>query len=214
MPAICPGRSTVEWPLDWREMAETLWMEGASAGYIAGRLNAEFKAGLTRNAVIGKVQRLGLKRSEANVRKARAEWGRKSGATHGGWGGKVRLPKDAKPAAPDRPQPPIPTVHLSTITGCIITGPDPIAPEPVPVSLPQSGAAPITIDALTSRTCCWPIDPTSDHPQWRYCGDVRDPKSGRDHDRGYCTAHWRRSVSSVTVGRKRASLEAMVAGAE
>ena len=46
------------WPQERTETAARLWLEGWSAGEIA----AELKCGLTRNAIIGKIHRLGLAR--------------------------------------------------------------------------------------------------------------------------------------------------------
>ena len=88
MPAILPGRETVEWPLEWCDATEKLWRDGYSASRIAAHLNAAFNAGLTRNAVIGKVHRLNLKKSQADVRRARAAAGRVNGGRNSD-----RLPK-------------------------------------------------------------------------------------------------------------------------
>jgi hypothetical protein len=48
-----------EWPQEKADQAEALWRKGYSAGWIAARL------GMSRSAVAGKIDRLGLKRDSA-----------------------------------------------------------------------------------------------------------------------------------------------------
>lgn len=209
MPAILPGRETVEWPLEWRDATEKLWREGYSASQIAAHLDAAFNAGLTRNAVIGKLHRMGLTREDRRGRKPKAHWKTPrrtpcKSAIRFGKGETVAkpswTPKDIKP---DAPKPPIPAVHVSAITGAIIPGPGAIPPAPLPITPPIApDAKPITLMDITSNTCCWPIN---DGNPWLFCGDSRDPRSGK-HDRGYCTRHHRWSRSSETRGRKRADV--------
>lgn len=235
-----PHKDSFPWPPAAIDMLRRYWANDASASYIAGRINAEFKAGVTRNAVIGKVTRLGLQKSADGVRRCRASSGRAngkrasaSGNKPSGWtpelGRKAarwrkakaddareerRLaegaqpeplkrdwtPKDIKPAAS---KPPIPAVHVSAITGAIIPGPDPIPPTPVASPDPRSPTDnAITLEHITSKNCCWPV--TDGKPEWLFCGDIRDPKSGTG-ERGYCTKHHRWSVSSG-LGRKRADV--------
>jgi hypothetical protein len=204
------------WPPLAIDMLRKYWADGASAGYIAGRLNAVFKAGLSRNAVIGKIGRLGLQRDEDEVRAARRESGRASGRLMSARSRERRkgiiekavakcaaepaaaapakpawTPNDLTPVAPPPPPPRIPTVHVSAITGGIIPGPHPSPPRllPLPTPAPVSGQ-PLTIDQLTHASCRWPIDPDGEHG-WRYCGKRRDPKSRLSC---YCTEHFSRSV--------------------
>lgn len=198
------------WPPEWVEMLEDIYARGYSAATIATHINAEFPcAKLSRNAVIGKIGRMGLQRNECAVREARRRGGGLKPNTP--WRTKPKsawTPKDITPAAPKLaapkpvvrtpaapppPKPRIPAVHVSAITGAIIPGPSPTLPQPVPEP-PAATGQPIAIDAITPRTCCWPIDPDGEHG-WRYCGDPRDPKSGAGHDRGYCTAHRRKAIS-------------------
>jgi hypothetical protein len=210
------------WPVTAINMLRKYWADNASASYIAGRINAEFKACLTRNAVIGKAARLGLRKTSADVKRARASSGRTNGKKNAAAGkthawtpeavakavrarkakaairreerraaeGVQPDPRRQKPATP--PPPRIPTVHVSTITGAIIPGPSPIPPQPIPAPAAVTGQ-PITIFEITAHNCCWPIN--AGRPQWLFCGCPRDPKSGVDRERGYCTAHWRKSVS-------------------
>jgi GcrA cell cycle regulator len=192
------GRDGLVWPYAWREMAERLFAEGMSGGVIAAHLNAEFRAGLTRNAVIGKLHRLGLKRPPKQASQLRGWMStRKSASTrtsamHHGKGEQVAkpswTPKDIVSPKPRHTHP----VSTSAITGAIIPGPTPTEALPIPVSLPQPDSQPVTIDQLTASSCRWPIDPTPEHPEWRYCGCPQDAKSIRSP---YCTAHWLRSLS-------------------
>jgi hypothetical protein len=188
------------WPADAVEMLRKYFATGASASYIAERINAAFRCSITRNAVIGKMSRLGLERCPQEARRARASNGRKQGNAMSARTKAVRLgkaeqiakpawtPKDIAPAKPRHTHP----VSTSAITGCIIPGPTPTAALPIPASVPRPDTQPVTIDQLIPSSCRWPIDPTPEHPEWRYCGCTRDAKSIRSP---YCTAHWLRSLS-------------------
>jgi len=185
------------WTQDRAKLLRKLWADGLSASQCAARLG-----GITRNAVIGKVHRMGLParatiyrrngRTEKRhlnlpLRPARLAHARPETKAKPAW-----TPKDIKPAAPQPPQPPIPSVHLSTITGCIITGPDPIEPEPLPPPEAITSGTITTLE-ITARNCCWPVNDGA--PEWLFCGKPRHPRSGT-RDRGYCQTHWARSVSS------------------
>lgn len=76
--------ASVTWTDDRIETLKSLWAEGLSASQIAARLG-----GVTRNAVIGKAHRLGLKSRPSPV--------------------KAEAPKPAKRAAPKPPQPKVET---------------------------------------------------------------------------------------------------------
>ena len=60
------GGRTKEWPLERTELLKKLYGEGLSASQIAGKLG-----GITRNAVIGKIHRLGLSGRANKAEKAR-----------------------------------------------------------------------------------------------------------------------------------------------
>lgn len=57
-------RESPNWPADKVDQLKSLWLDGFSAAQIARRLS-----GVTRNAVIGKVHRLGLVRGETSYLK-------------------------------------------------------------------------------------------------------------------------------------------------
>ena len=83
-------KDSFPWPAAAVAMLRKYWADNASASYIAGRINAEFRprVPVTRNAVIGKVTRLKLKKSQADVRWARATSGKANGGRNSD-----RLPK-------------------------------------------------------------------------------------------------------------------------
>jgi len=143
------------WTEDRVEILTKLWAEGLSASQIAKQLG-----GVTRNAVIGKVHRLGLSgrakpsrpKKVANVRSTTP---RKRAAAR-----KPRAPRSlSKPVAPAAPPPP-----------------PPIEAKP----LPNGEYA--TIMTIRDHMCKWPIgDPMES--DFRFCG--RKNKQGEP----YCEAH-------------------------
>jgi GcrA cell cycle regulator len=185
--------------LGWTEervkILKRMWMAGYSSGDIATHFGD-----VTRNAVMGKVDRLGLDRPNEMNRRSLGKGGKAAGAVRSralkAQFGKSKpswTPKDITPATPPPPKPPIPVVHVSPITGAIIPGPSPLPPRPLAEPVYASGPL-IDITAITSRNCCWPVvrDPIAD--EWLFCGDERDPNSGRGRDRGYCATHRRKSI--------------------
>lgn len=181
------GSHTFPWPPEAVEMLRKYWGEGASASYVAARINATYFAGVTRNAVIGKIHRLKLNRSQEMNRRNHSRSGGRKGCSRTN----IRFGKGEVAARkPPAPPPPIPVVTVSRITGAIIPGPSPIPPRPLPDPAPASGPL-IDIMAITSGNCCWPVERGGEFDEWLFCGGERDPKSGAGHDRGYCAKHWR-----------------------
>lgn len=124
------------WTEDRVEILSKLWAEGLSASQIAKQLG-----GVTRNAVIGKVHRLGLSGRAKPSRPAK----RATAAT------KPRA-KSSKPSTPR-----------------IIRQPAP-PPIPVPVEAkPMADGNYATILTITDHMCKWPIgDPAMS--EFRFCG--------------------------------------------
>lgn len=177
------------WTQERVEILKRMWADGASAGDIADRLR-----GVTRNAVIGKVHRLGLERSQEMNRRNHSRSGGRKGCSRTN----IRFGKgEVAPRNPPPPPPPIPVVTVSRITGAIIPGPSPIPPRPLPDPAPASGPL-IDIMAITSGNCCWPVERGGEFDEWLFCGGERDPESGSG-DRGYCAKHWR-----IATGRRAA----------
>jgi GcrA cell cycle regulator len=132
----------MSWTEDRVEVLKKLWLDGFSASQIAKQLGG----GLTRNAVIGTVHRLGLSGRAAPSQPQRAAFK----ATR-----PVRPAVLHTPTAVRRPQPQ-PVVAVEA------------APEPAYVC-EEAGSA--TVLTLGSHMCKWPIgDPSSDG--FTFCGRV------------------------------------------
>ncbi len=133
------------------ESLKTLWLDGFSASQVARELGG----GLTRNAVIGKIFRLGLKRGEASAVSTRRE----------------RNP--ARDKAPPRPRmkvTPSPPARAERPPALRCTAPP---ADHEPTSRPPEAYEPpgliSGVMALNSRTCRWPIgDPKAN--TFSFCG--------------------------------------------
>lgn len=127
------------------EKLRKLWSEGLSASTIAARLGA----GITRNAVIGKIHRLGLsQRAKAPI---------------------TSRPRNTKPP---RPRAPAPSHAPAAVAGSVALtlAPHTLAPPDRPeeeVVIPLSER--VTIMELRDGMCRWPIgDPRT--AGFRFCG--------------------------------------------
>ncbi|MEP4032853.1 GcrA family cell cycle regulator [Roseibium polysiphoniae] len=168
----------MSWTNERVELLKKLWTEGHSASQIAGELG-----GVTRNAVIGKVHRLGL--SGRAKTPAPASKPRRSRTT------------TASTSSSNRPSAPQPQTQGATALK-METAPAPVAqikPEAEPIAelVPISERA--SILTLTERTCKWPIgDPSSD--DFYFCG--------RSSDAGvpYCAHHCKIAYQPVSDRRR------------
>lgn len=153
----------MSWTDERVDTLKRLWTDGLSASQIAASLGE-----VTRNAVIGKIHRLGLS--------GRARTGQPSMA----------------PAHKPKPAPMVrrstrPTVAAVGNTALATAEPAYVVatrPEPEPMGEVVSIGQRVTIMMLTEQTCRWPIgDPGSEG--FTFCG--------RRSDTGvpYCTAHAR-----------------------
>jgi len=147
------NEATMSWTDERVEQLKQHWLEGKSASQIATLLGH----GLTRNAVIGKVHRLGL-------------------------AGRAKSPGSSsshpRPSAPRRPSHRIAAPRAASVAPRIIRGATALAIATQPfneaehetfesVVLPMSLR--VTIVELKEAMCRWPLgDPTS--PDFRYCG--------------------------------------------
>ena len=179
----------MSWTDERVETLKKMWAEGQSASQIAKELG-----GVTRNAVIGKVHRLGL-------------------SNRVGGGGATEGEDDAAPAArPDpapraaepirsaepTPRPPVErTMPTATITPipmrkAIIPAGQPLPPQPsaneispevlASVREVEKHAKKLTLMELTERTCKWPIGDPATEDFW-FCGLQSLP------GKPYCEAH-------------------------
>jgi GcrA cell cycle regulator len=187
----------MSWTDERVELLKKMWTEGQSASQIAKELG-----GVTRNAVIGKVHRLGLSNrvggpagaegedapeAEAQARgdKPRAE---AAGAAHRASPPPGR-PEPRAHTRPDAVQPPpaTPTLRKPIITAGQPLPPQPSANEISPEALAsvrevEKKAKKISLMELTERTCKWPIgDPAT--PDFWFCGLAAVP------GKPYCEAH-------------------------
>ncbi len=177
----------MSWTDERVETLKKMWTEGQSASQIAKELG-----GVTRNAVIGKVHRLGL----SNRSGAQAAPAAKEKAAPARAKAKAEPKVEAKPApevksAPGRATeiPPPAPVNLRTK---IIPAGQPLPPQPsaneispealASVREVEKKAKKISLMELTERTCKWPIgDPATD--DFWFCG------LGVQSGKPYCEAH-------------------------
>ncbi len=151
----------MSWTDERVELLRKLWLDGLSASRIA----AELANGITRNAVIGKVHRLGLS-------------------------GRVKTPAATTARSRERAQRPV----LPKPSGPVMRGNTALAlkpmisPAPLPrrveeVVIPMSER--VTIMELKEAMCRWPLgDPTQS--EFRYCGGRKPAGEGP-----YCAYHAR-----------------------
>ncbi len=163
----------MSWTNERVELLRRLWLEGLSASQIAN----ELANGITRNAVIGKVHRLGL---SGRVKASMPAMPRPRG----------------KPLRPATPRHSIPAVRGNTALAIKAAAME--APEPQPledVVIPISER--VTIMDLKEAMCRWPLgDPTS--AEFRFCG-AKKPVSATGP---YCAYHSRIAYQPVQERRR------------
>ena len=145
----------MSWTDERVERLSTLWLEGRSASQIA----ADLGGGVSRNAVIGKVHRLGLSGRAVPPADAAAP--------------RVRDVEASEHPAGAVPEAPAVAAHTVDDVAAILE-----AAEPITVDLPALRAAKdaafpvsdrVTILELSGSMCRWPIgDPTN--AAFRFCG--------------------------------------------
>ena len=179
----------MSWTDERVETLKKMWNEGQSASQIAKELG-----GVTRNAVIGKVHRLGLSnRTGVAPQPAPAPQQAAPSAPAQPAAAPPRAepapePEAAKPAAADEDAP----IPMSAARRAIIPAGQPLPPQPsaneispealAKVSEIEKGAKKLTLMELTEKTCKWPVgDPATD--QFWFCG--LPTQQGKP----YCEAH-------------------------
>ncbi|MGV6846907.1 MAG: GcrA family cell cycle regulator [Marinibacterium sp.] len=178
----------MSWTDERVELLKKMWGDGQSASQIAKELG-----GVTRNAVIGKVHRLGLSN-------------RTSGAAPAPAAAKPEVKAkpakaEAKPKA-DRPEPAPEPASAAPATEAarpapnprkqIIPAGQPLPPQPsaneispealAKVSEVEKKARKLTLMELTERTCKWPVGDPATEDFW-FCGLPAQP------GKPYCEAH-------------------------
>jgi GcrA cell cycle regulator len=154
----------MSWTNERIELLQKLWLEGWSASRIAG----ELAHGITRNAVIGKVYRLGRS-------------------------GRAKALPDNVPASPPHHKAPGRPAHRHA-NSPQITGNTALALHPfvIEAAAPQTVrdvvvpiSEPVMIVELRESMCQWPIgDPAQS--EFRFCGAKKLPGQG-----SYCACHGR-----------------------
>jgi GcrA cell cycle regulator len=151
-------------------LLKKLWMEGHSAAQIAKQLGG----GVTRNAVIGKVHRLGLAGRATPSRPAK----------------RPARPQQARPrsvGAPSAPSAPRPRISPSMPMLHLVPPLEPLRRDDGSVT---------TVLTLNDRVCKWPIgDPGSE--EFAFCG--RGSCAGP-----YCAEHARMAFQPQQQKKKRA----------
>ncbi len=181
----------MSWTDERVEMLKKMWSEGQSASQIAKELG-----GVTRNAVIGKVHRLGLS-NRAGASPAPAEAKPEPKAQP-----KAKAPPQPKPAPANKPDPVVepktepaaaaPVSPPMPARKQIIPAGQPLPPQPstneispealAKVSEIEKKAKRLTLMELTERTCKWPVGDPATEDFW-FCGlPVQQGKP-------YCEAH-------------------------
>ncbi|MDQ1849527.1 GcrA family cell cycle regulator [Gemmobacter fulvus] len=191
----------MSWTDERVETLKKMWAEGQSASQIAKELG-----GVTRNAVIGKVHRLGLsnrvggtggKEDEDEVMEAPAARAEPVKPTPEPVAAAPRAPEPR--VVPDR-APPQPAATVASNTGvapiplrkAIIPAGQPLPPQPsaneispealASVREVEKRAKRLTLMELTERTCKWPIGDPATEDFW-FCG--LPSQAGKP----YCDAH-------------------------
>lgn len=140
------------WTDERVDLLRRLWEDGLSASQIAAQIG-----GISRNAVIGKVHRLGL---AGRVKAQPPGAGRRKDAEAEGEAGIVQ--NDLR-EGPVLPEPPAIIAHRPAPSL-----PEPAAPARIDAS-PLALSERVTIMDLRESMCRWPMgDPTS--PEFRFCG--------------------------------------------
>lgn len=189
----------MSWSDERVEVLKKLWGEGQSASQIAKELG-----GVTRNAVIGKVHRLGLSNRTVAGKPAAAAAkpaAKKSAKPAAKTPPKAAAPK-AKSAAPATKVKPAPEpeaepevakpAQVITRIRPIIPADQPLPPQPslneidpkalAKVSEVEKQAKRLSLMELTSRTCKWPVGDPATEDFW-FCGLA--VQAGKP----YCEAH-------------------------
>jgi GcrA cell cycle regulator len=190
----------MSWTDERVETLKKMWAEGQSASQIAKELG-----GVTRNAVIGKVHRLGLSNRVGGKEEGEAEAPAPAPAAPAATA--APRPEPAAPeAAPPRPADPVraerPAQSVAAqVAGNVTTLPlrkaivpagQPLPPQPsaneispealASVREVEKRAKRLSLMELTERTCKWPIGDPATEDFW-FCGLPSTP------GKPYCEAH-------------------------
>jgi len=172
----------MSWTDDRVETLKKMWGEGQSASQIAKELG-----GVTRNAVIGKVHRLGLSNRAGSASSSKPAAKDKAAARP-----RTKSARATPKTNPARPEPKTESATPPPMRKAIIPAGQPLPPQPsaneispevlAKVNEVEKGAKKISLMELTERTCKWPIGDPATEDFW-FCGLA--VKQGKP----YCEAH-------------------------
>ncbi len=206
------------WTEDRVKTLISMWLEGNSAGKIADTLG-----GTTRNAVIGKVYRLGYSNRKVNKKAApekteTVDPSRETvGTTRQARKKTKREPARANAGTKSRPEP-VPAAesemeaepaNISVATMLrknIIPAGQPLPPQPSPNEVSEEALALVAaaerkslrlgLMELTDRTCKWPVGDPASEDFW-FCGLTSEP------GKPYCAAHAALAFQPMSARRDR-----------
>ena len=207
----------MSWTPERVEILKKMWSEGQSASQVAGELG-----GVTRNAVIGKVHRLGLSNRGTVASKEHELEGNKEG---------LKTLKATKKLMADKKiskQPSKPNIvkemsrinsesqkkglgkqpFQSTNKSIIFTANQPLPPQPSTSEISEETlknvksleqkSKKLSLMDLTERTCKWPIGDPATEEFW-FCGHTAE------QGKPYCETHIEIAFQPVTARRERRS---------
>ncbi len=193
-PLLSFERVPMSWTDERVELLKKMWSEGQSASQIAKELG-----GVTRNAVIGKVHRLGLSNRSAGAApaatakpepkaKAKAEPKAKAAPADAGPGPEPKPEPRTEPARPAAAE----SRAATPARKQIVPAGQPLPPQPsaneispealAKVHEVEKKARKLTLMELTERTCKWPVGDPATEDFW-FCGLPAQP------GKPYCEAH-------------------------
>jgi GcrA cell cycle regulator len=191
----------MSWTDERVETLKKMWAEGQSASQIAKELGS-----VTRNAVIGKVHRLGLSNRVGAAATPEPKAKAAEPASDAGAGAQSEAGRSDAPRASAAPRPEarangpattaarpdVPTPSVSHLRKQIIPAGQPLPPQPsageispealASVREVEKKARKISLMELTERTCKWPIGDPATEDFW-FCG--LPSQQGKP----YCDAH-------------------------
>lgn len=185
----------MSWTDERVDLLKKMWTDGKSASQIAKELG-----GVTRNAVIGKVHRLGLSNRAAAPAKSDGDKAAEKPAP------KARAKKPAKPAA--KPAADAKPAAVPATRKTIVPAGQPLPPQPSQSEISAEALANLAeiekksnrlhLMDLTERTCKWPIGDPATEEFW-FCG--LSVQTGKP----YCEAHVAVAFQPMSTRRDRRS---------
>jgi GcrA cell cycle regulator len=180
----------MSWTDERVELLKKMWGEGQSASQIAKELG-----GVTRNAVIGKVHRLGLSNRATGGAKADAKPKadvKPKAAPKAKAAPKPKAAPKAEPKPEPKTEPAVAARPAQPLRKQIIPAGQPLPPQPsaneispealAKVNEVEKTAKKLSLMELTERTCKWPVGDPATEDFW-FCG--LPVQAGKP----YCEAH-------------------------